>query len=83
LGQRRVGALMPPEYDAKVFGRNLALVRQRRGLSGAQLAGRAGVRRESVCKIEMGMTSPKLVTVLALTDALELQPSELFNGLRP
>jgi transcriptional regulator with XRE-family HTH domain len=74
---------MPPEYDAKMFGRNLALLRQRRGLSGAQLAERSGVDRKNIWRIEMGVTSPRLVTMLALADGLGVDPPQILEGLRP
>lgn len=74
---------MPREHDAKVFGKNLVLLRRRKGLSAAQLAKRSGVCRENIWKIEMGVSSPKLVTVLALSDGLEVEPGKLFEGLRP
>jgi transcriptional regulator with XRE-family HTH domain len=71
------------EADAKLFGRNLYLARRRRGLSGERLAERAGMSRDGVYKLEMGLRSPRLGTLLALADALEVGPCELLKGLRP
>ncbi len=71
------------ERDALLFGRNLFLARQRRGLSGERLAKRAGMSRDGVYRIEMGQRSPRLGTLLALADALGIGPCELLEGLRP
>ena len=71
------------EYDAKLFGRNLCLIRRRRGLSQEALAKRAGMQRDSVQKIEAGKRSVRLGSLLALADALNVGPCELLAGLRP
>jgi transcriptional regulator with XRE-family HTH domain len=71
------------EHDALMFGRNLYLARQRRGLSGERLAERAGMSRDGIYKLELGQRSPRLATVLALADALGIGPAELLKGLRP
>ena len=71
------------EHDALMFGRNLCLARQRRGLSGERLAERAGMSRDGVYKLEMGLRSPRLATILALAGGLGIDPCELLRGLRP
>jgi transcriptional regulator with XRE-family HTH domain len=71
------------EPDALMFGRNLCLARQRRGLSVERLAERAGMSRDGLYKIELGHRSPRLATLLALADALGIGPCELLKGLRP
>ncbi|HEX4730490.1 MAG TPA: helix-turn-helix transcriptional regulator [Solirubrobacterales bacterium] len=71
------------ERDAKRFGRNLFLIRRRRDLSQARLAALAGMSIDGVHKIELGKRSPRLATVLALADALSVDPCELLKGLRP
>jgi transcriptional regulator with XRE-family HTH domain len=68
--------------DAKLFGRNLCLLRCRRGLSQEALARGAGLCRDTVWKTEMGIRSPTLGTLLALADALNVDPGELLEGLR-
>jgi transcriptional regulator with XRE-family HTH domain len=71
------------ERDAKLFGRNLFMARRRGGLSQAKLARRAGMSLDGVSKIELGLRSPRLATILALVDALGIDPCELLKGLRP
>jgi transcriptional regulator with XRE-family HTH domain len=71
------------ELDAKTFGRNLCLTRQRCGYSQEDLAERAGMSRDGVNKIEAGTRSPRLGTLLALADSLGVDPCELLEGLRP
>ncbi|MBS1884509.1 MAG: helix-turn-helix transcriptional regulator [Actinobacteria bacterium] len=65
-----------------MFSRNVGLIRRRRGLSQEALAKRAGMQRDSVQKIEAGKRSVRLGTLLALADALGVDPAELLAGLR-
>jgi transcriptional regulator with XRE-family HTH domain len=71
------------ERDANLFGRNLCLVRRRRGQSQEQLAARAGLSRDTIHKLEGGKRFPRLATVLTLADTLGVDPCELLEGLRP
>ena len=71
------------EQDAKLFGRNLCLVRRCRGLSQESLAQRTGLSRDTIYKIELGLRSPRLGTLLALADSLGVDAAELLQGLRP
>ena len=70
------------ERDANLFGRNLCLVRRRRGLSQEQLAERAGLSRDTIHKLECGKRFPRLATVLVLADSLAVDPNALLEGLR-
>lgn len=74
---------MTGERDAKLFGRNLCLVRRRCGHSQERLAARAGLSRDTIHKLEMGHRSPTLGTLLAIADTLRVDPCELLDGLRP
>lgn len=69
------------EYAANMFGRNLYLARRRRGLSQEKLAERTGLCRDTIFKIEMGQRSPRLDTLLALADALGVDPGALLSNL--
>jgi transcriptional regulator with XRE-family HTH domain len=71
------------ERDALVFGRTLCLTRCRRGLSQEALARQSGLGRDTIYKLESGIRSPTLGSVLALADALNVDPCELLKGLRP
>ncbi len=74
---------MITERDAKHFGRILCEVRRQCGYSQERLAARAGLARDTVYKIEAGERSPQLHTLLALADALGVDPRELLRGMRP
>ena len=69
--------------DPEVFRQNLLRVMKSRGLKAAQLSRLAGLNPRAVKDIEEGRAqSPKLSTVFALADALEIDPGELI-GLGP
>jgi len=55
------------------FGRALREARRTAGLSQAELAGRAGVSRMTVQKVESGAIDPRMSTVLVLFRALGLE----------
>jgi transcriptional regulator with XRE-family HTH domain len=56
--------------DGSGFGARLKTLREAAGLSQADLAGRAGMHRFGVAKIEQGLREPGWLTVLALARAL-------------
>jgi XRE family transcriptional regulator, fatty acid utilization regulator len=73
---------MSAERDALLFGRNVFMARRRRGFTQAALARRAALSTDAISKIELGERSPRLVTLLAIADALGVDPRELFKALR-
>lgn len=64
------------------FGRRLAAVRQRKGLSRRELAELAGLDHTSFARWEAGEVYPGLVALVALMDALGVSLNCLL-GLRP
>jgi transcriptional regulator with XRE-family HTH domain len=56
--------------EALAFGQRLRELRERAGLTQAQLAERAGMHRQGVAKLELGEREPSWSTLLALTKAL-------------
>lgn len=68
---------------AEEFGRRLRHARRRLGLTQAALGDRAGMHRTEIYKLEHGERSPRLDTIVALADALGIDPAELVLGLRP
>jgi transcriptional regulator with XRE-family HTH domain len=68
--------------DADDFGHNLRMARRRADLSQERLARTAGLALDTVHKIEHGKRRPRLDTIWALADALEVKPGELLEGLR-
>jgi transcriptional regulator with XRE-family HTH domain len=57
---------------ASHFGRNLRELRERSGLTQAQLAERAGLHPQGVVKLERGEREPAWATVVALAEALDV-----------
>lgn len=63
------------------FGRNLARLRERAGLSQEGAAERAGLHRTHVAMIEEGRRLPRLDTIVKLGGALGVEPCDLLTGL--
>ena len=62
---------------------NLAEVRQRRGLSAADLASRAGVTRQTIYAIEARRYIPNTLVALRLAQVLEVSVEDLFSIAMP
>ncbi len=60
------------------FGANLRAARATRGLSQEALADAAGLHRTYVGGVERGERNPSLLNIVALAEALDLEPSDLF-----
>jgi transcriptional regulator with XRE-family HTH domain len=63
----------------KNFGDHLRILRMEKGLSQEQLALKAEISKNQVGNIERGEVNVTLITVTALSKALEISPQELFN----
>ena len=73
------------DFNAK-FGREILRLRTTLGISLRELAELAGLTASYINSIEHGKRDPCLSTILALSEALGIQPSELFDspfGLSP
>src|SRR5262249_28860063 len=57
---------------------NLAVIRQKRGLSVATLAAQIGVKRQTIYAIEAGSYVPNTVIALKLAQVLETSVEELY-----
>jgi transcriptional regulator with XRE-family HTH domain len=68
---------------ADEFGAVLAALRRERGYSQDTLARMAGLSRTTPSLLETGKREPRLATIVALADALGIDPSMLVAGLRP
>lgn len=64
------------------FGRNLFMARRRMGVTQEALSVMAGLHRGTVNLLEGGHRSPRLPTIVALAEALGVDPGELVKGLR-
>ena len=58
------------EYARASIARDIALARARLGLTQRELARRAGVRVETLCRIETGKHTPSIATMVKIERAL-------------
>lgn len=63
---------------AESFGRRLAEVRRRAGLSQVELAEKANLTTRAVQYLERGERTAKIDTLLALATALSVEPNALL-----
>jgi transcriptional regulator with XRE-family HTH domain len=61
-----------------LFGREIARLRRRVGLSQEELGFRAEVHRTYISQLERGLKSPTLVVILKLSRALKASASKLI-----
>jgi transcriptional regulator with XRE-family HTH domain len=76
------GSNAPTEIGSTVeqrLGREIRRVRRRLGLTGAELAGAAGISTGMLSKIETGQISPSLTTVEAIARVLNIPIGALFT----
>ena len=62
-----------------IFGENLRKHRLKKGLSYRKLAQRCNVEYTHIRKIERGLVSIQLLTILELAKGLNIHPKELFD----
>lgn len=65
------------------LGANLRAERARRNLSGSELASKAGLDVNTISRIERDAASPRMDTVQAIADALEVPLSALLDDAAP
>lgn len=63
------------------FGRNLRSARLAAGLSQEELAGRAGISRSYVGRLEAGVSECRFITAMALADGLGIGIEDLLDGI--
>jgi transcriptional regulator with XRE-family HTH domain len=65
------------------LGEMIRIAREKKGLTQVELAARAGVLQNSVCRYESGTTrTPREDSLVRLSDVLGISPSLLFEGTR-
>jgi transcriptional regulator with XRE-family HTH domain len=67
---------------ARQFGENLSRQRKLADLSQEETAIRAGVHRTEVSQLERGLRLARVDTVAKLAAALEVDPGDLFEGIK-
>lgn len=66
---------------AQRFGANLVCVRKRAALSQEQLGLLADLHRTEIGLLERGARVPRIDTLLKLAAALDIDPTELLEGI--
>jgi len=66
---------------AQRFGENLRHQRRRAGFSQEETGVRASLHRTEISQLERGLRVARIDTVIKLAGALEIEPSELFEGI--
>lgn len=66
-----------------VFGLTVRTYRKALGLSQEELAERAGVDRQTVCRVETAACATDIPTAFHLADALGVSPEALFAAQPP
>jgi transcriptional regulator with XRE-family HTH domain len=62
------------------LGRRISRLRQERGWTQQELAGRLAISRVSISHIEMGLSIPSERTIILLSGCFKLEPPELVDG---
>jgi transcriptional regulator with XRE-family HTH domain len=66
---------------AAQFGDNLARCRKLADVSQDELSVRASVHRTEISQLERGLRIPRIDTLAKLSGSLEVEPSELLEGI--
>lgn len=64
------------------FGEKIRLVRERRGMTLKEVGSKANVSESLVSQIERNKVSPSVDTLMAITNALEIDPEYLFKDYK-
>jgi predicted transcriptional regulator len=67
----KVGDYPAVDYARASLARSIVRRRRAIGLTQVDLARRAGIRKESLCRIESGKVTPTLTSIEKITGALE------------
>jgi len=66
----------------QAFGKHLAALREKRGISQEKLSTLAGISRETISHIENGRQWARLSMLHTLAKALDIPTKELLDGLK-
>lgn len=66
---------------ARCFGRNLFMARRRAGYSQEELAALCSLHRTEIGLVENGRRLPRVDTLVKLVSALEVDASDLLEGI--
>jgi transcriptional regulator with XRE-family HTH domain len=71
----------PPDEVTRAISRALKTTREKRGLTAAELARRAGVTANAILHVEHAKSAPSLAVVFELVDALGCSWSDVLGPL--
>ena len=78
-----VGSVVPAwRQHRRRAGTRLRALREAAGLSQLQLASASGLTHEAISRLETGMNAPYAATVIALAQALEVEPEQFVSRER-
>jgi transcriptional regulator with XRE-family HTH domain len=77
VSRRRIVKGESPREEGKIFGPHLRQLRLARGLTQSQLADLAGTNTMFISKLERGVTTPTIGTLVRLGRALRCTVTEL------
>ena len=70
------------DYARASLARNILRSRVEAGLTQLELAGLAGIRNETLCRLERGQHTPSVATIARIERALKLATGRKRNGRR-
>lgn len=74
-------ARRPRSNPEVLFGRGVARLRRRLGLSQEELGFRAEVHRTYISQLERGLKSPTLIVILKVSRALKVSAAKLVGAV--
>ena len=75
---KQMSTLEDSKKIRKAFGKRVRLLRKTRGITQVQLAKKAGIHSTFLSRIERGITSASLESIIAIAKALQTHPGKLF-----
>ena len=66
----------------RAFGKRVTRLREERGVSRQDLARMAGIDETSLATLERGQREPRLITLMRLSQGLDVSPNDLVRGLK-
>lgn len=73
--------MKPGRFPTELFGANLRRIREKRGMSQSELAGRCGLSHADISHLERGKREPQLQNLLKLVEGLEVGVDDLVAGI--
>jgi transcriptional regulator with XRE-family HTH domain len=65
------------------FGAVLRRMREEAGMTQAQLGFRSNISPTAICRLEAGKREPRLRTIVALANALDMRSADLIREILP